>query len=323
MEINKKLAELQKTIETQNAQIKDLMAKLNQGGHVSPKQLEDMADVLSIDISPALNTDDPVFNELLKLLNSANWPPAVDPNLICDVKSEQDKEDRAEGILDLIIDIHLEGLKFLDFGCGEGHVVNKSRQQKSKLSVGYDIIPSDKWNSWEKTNNVIYTTDWNIVKSSGPYNVLLMYDVIDHMIMPKADLITQLKNIKELIAPNAKVYVRNHPWCSRHGTHLYHKLNKAFAHIVFTKKEIEHMGFTQDEVRMIKHPIQEYEELFKAAGFRITNGPHIIKDKIDPFFNSTPVVSQRIKSHYTASFEIAKKEIIPPLEIQFVDYILG
>jgi len=56
--------------------------------------------------------------ELVNLLNSKAWPHAVDPALICDISSEQDKEDRAEGILDLIIDIHLENLKFLDFGCG-------------------------------------------------------------------------------------------------------------------------------------------------------------------------------------------------------------
>jgi len=323
MEINERLAELEKTIESQNEQIKELMAKLKHGGHLEPTQLEQIVEILNIDLSPALNVDDPIFRELINLLQSPNWPPAVDPSLICDKDSEQDKEDRAEGILDLIIDIHLEGLKFLDFGCGEGHVVNRSRLQKPKLSVAYDIENLDKWKTWEQTNNVIYTTDWNIVKNSGPYNIVLMYDVIDHIIMPKKDLISQLKNVKDLLAPNGKVYVRNHPWCSRHGTHLYHKLNKAFAHIIFTKKEIEHMKLSQEEVREIKHPMFEYEEIFKAAGFKITNGPHIIKDKIDPFFTSTPVISQRIKSQYTTSFEIARKEIIPPLEIQFVDYILG
>ena len=118
------------------------------------------------------------FQKLTELLKSDAWPHAVDPALICDVTSEQDKEDRAEGILDIIIDINLENLKFLDFGCGEGHVVNHSRSQKPKLSVGYDIKKFDKWNNWEKSPNSLFTTDWNKAKTLGPYNIILMYDVI-------------------------------------------------------------------------------------------------------------------------------------------------
>src|SRR4051812_1118998 len=74
---------------------------------------------------------------LKTLLDSAAWPPAVEPSLICNVSSEQDKEDRAEGILDIIIDVHLEGLTVLDFGCGEGHLVRLSQAQNPRLCVGF------------------------------------------------------------------------------------------------------------------------------------------------------------------------------------------
>jgi 2-polyprenyl-3-methyl-5-hydroxy-6-metoxy-1,4-benzoquinol methylase len=321
MEINDKLAELERTLQDKDAQIQELMGKLKNGGHLPPAQLEQLAEAMDVELVKSLETTDPTMKELTNLLHSSNWPPAVDPSLICD--SEIMKEERAEGILEIIIEIHLEGLKLLDFGCGEGHVINRSRLQNPKLSVAYDTVKSPKWDSWEKTSNVIYTDDWNIVKSSGPYNVILMYDVIDHMVMSNNEIVEQLKKIKTTLAPNGKIYVRCHPWCSRHGTHLYHQLNKAFAHIVFTRQELEQMGHKQDKVKLIKHPVQEYEELFKAAGLRVTLGPNVKHDKIEPFFTNTPVISERIKAHYQTSFEMAKKEVIPPLAYHFVDYVLG
>lgn len=321
MEINEKLAELEKTLQDKDAQIQQLMGQLKNGGHLQPQQLEKLAEAMDVELVKSLEMTDPILKELITKLHSSDWPPAVDPALICD--SEVMKEERAEGILEIVIDIHLEGLKLLDFGCGEGHVVNRSRLQNPKLSVAYDIEKSDKWDNWEKTSNVIYTTDWNIAKSSGPYNVVLMYDVIDHMVMTNAEIVDQLKKVKAVLAPNGRVYARCHPWCSRHGTHLYHQINKAFAHIVFTKQELEQMGYKQEKVKMVKHPVHEYGELFVAAGFKITHGPKIMRDKIHSFFTSTPLISERIKAHYQTSFEIARKEVVPPLEYQFVDYVLG
>ncbi len=263
--------------------------------------------------------------ELLNLLNSKEWPAAVDPTLICDITSDQDKEDRAEGILDLIIDTHLEHLKFLDFGCGEGHVINKSKIQKPKLAVGYDIKKYEKWEKWEKTSNTMITDDWETIKTNGPYNIILMYDVIDHMIMSKEDLISKLKEIKSLLAPNGKVYVRNHPWCSRHGTHLYHKLNKAFVHLVFSDEEIEAMGHTQEQVRQTIHPLNEYEELFNKSGFKIQGTPNVVKEGVEPFFYKD-IISQRIKNNYKNSHDVNLKNRsqfpVFQLEQQFIDYVL-
>jgi 2-polyprenyl-3-methyl-5-hydroxy-6-metoxy-1,4-benzoquinol methylase len=257
--------------------------------------------------------------ELINLLNSKEWPHAVDPSLICDITSEQDKEDRAEGILDLIIDVHLENLKFLDFGCGEGHVVNKSRTQKPRMAVGYDIKKSDKWDNWEKSPNVMFTDSWVDVKQSGPYNIVLMYDVIDHMICSEEEVVAQLKEIKQALAINGKVYLRSHPWCSRHGTHLYHKLNKAFAHIVFTGEELKVMGYQQEQVRKVLYPLKEYKRMFSAAGFKVSYGPHQIKEGVEPFFSKNLTIAQKIKDHFK---EIKNDFPSFQLEQQFIDFVL-
>ena len=67
------------------------------------------------------------FEELKKALFSDKWPVAVNPNLICDPNSSEDKKERGIGILELIIEDQLtKESKFLDFGCGEGHCVTSA-----------------------------------------------------------------------------------------------------------------------------------------------------------------------------------------------------
>lgn len=264
--------------------------------------------------------------ELVNLLNSKEWPHAVDPTLICDISSEQDKEDRAEGILDLIIDVHLENLKFLDFGCGEGHVINKSRTQKPKIAVGYDLTKNEKWDQWEKSPNIYFTNNWSDVKNFGLFNIVLMYDVIDHMLGDQEEVVNQLREIKKLLAPNAKIYVRTHPWCSRHGTHLYHQINKAYVHMVFSDEEIAAMGYKQEQTRKHMHPLYDYSTLFTAAGLKVLNEPHQIREGVEPFFVNNPLIAGRIKDNYKSSpREEFRKGKFPtvPLENQFIDYVLG
>jgi 2-polyprenyl-3-methyl-5-hydroxy-6-metoxy-1,4-benzoquinol methylase len=314
MDINERLANLEKVVEELKAHIRAVK---------SP----------TVAIAPVVSNSSKVSEELVNLLHSKQWPYAVDPSLIVDVNSEQDKEDRAEGILDLIMGINLENLKFLDFGCGDGHVVNRSHLQKPKLSVGYDIKHSERWVQWgtpsifttDWSTPSIFTTDWSEVKKSGPFDIVLLYDVVDHMLCSDTELIEKLKEIKGMLSPGGRVFVRTHPFCSRHGTHLYHQINKAFVHLVFSEDELTSLGYKQEPTRKVKHPLNEYNNFFTLAGFKIQNGPHQLKEGVDPFFINTPIVAQRIKNNYQDStIDQLKKGKFPThqLEQQFVDYVL-
>lgn len=269
--------------------------------------------------APHINSE---FEELKALLQTDNWPFAINPNLICDITSEQDKEDRAEGILDIIIDVHMEGLKFLDFGCGEGHVVKRSKLQNTELSLGFDIKESPRWADFtgEKT---IFTSDWNEVVKNGPYDVILIYDVIDHIV--NDDPADVLKRLRPLLRNRA--FVRCHPFCSRHATHLYHKLNKAYVHLVFREEELEQMGLMADQkVVKIIHPKITYNDLFIKAGFRLAQQPQIQKDPVEPFFVNNHLVATRIKANWVNSHDHGLRTGITfpflQMEQQFADYIL-
>ncbi len=263
------------------------------------------------------------FKKLKELLNSDQWPAAVEPSLICDVSSEQDKEYRAEGILDLIIDISLNGLSFLDFGCGEGHVVEKAALQKPKISVGYDIVQSERWEQWPQNDNMTLTTKWEDVVAKGPYNVILLYDVVDHI---EEDVIEELKKIKEVLSPGGKVFVRCHPWCSRHGTHLYRQINKAYIHLVFTEEELKELGFFGQKTREVIHPIATYEKWFKKAGFRIPRASTVMREGVNKFFLKNELIANRIKARWKTSsekeFRTGKTFPTFQMEQQFIDWVI-
>src|SRR3989304_4796332 len=67
------------------------------------------------------------FALLKDAVENTNWPLAIEPGSV--VESEPQKDHRAENIVQFVITDYLKGLKFLDFGCGEGHVTFAAAKQ--------------------------------------------------------------------------------------------------------------------------------------------------------------------------------------------------
>lgn len=253
--------------------------------------------------------------QLLKdLLNSDEWPEAVNSNMICDFNSEEDKIDRGMGIIEIMIGDNLNNMKFLDYGCGEGYV---ALQANAKLSVGYDIRQTGN-KEWEnKINSTLLTTNFDRVKENGPYDVVLLYDVLDHI--ENENPIDVLKKVKELLAPNGLVYIRCHPWCSRSGGHLYDKINKAYVHLIFTKIELNEMGYTLTPNNKTLYPIKTYVDWFNAAGLKLISD---IADThpSEPFFKENEIIKNRIMDVYNRKSNEEFPEF--QLEQKFRDYIV-
>jgi 2-polyprenyl-3-methyl-5-hydroxy-6-metoxy-1,4-benzoquinol methylase len=264
------------------------------------------------------------FDALRVLLESKQWPEAVPSNLICP-DSEEEKVKRAETILDLLIDLPLEGLRFLDFGCGEGHVSQKARRQTPKVVVGYDLVESETWKTFPEDGRIIYTTSWDEVTKEGPYNVVLMYDVLDH-IGEQQDIVNTLVKVKQNIIKGGRLYVRCHPWCSRHATHLYHTVNKAYIHLVFTEDELAEMGHPNDHKFRCIHPMAQYQDIFNRAGFRIFRRGNTIQQNPEKFFTDTPLIAKRIKQRWSESVNpMLKNGSMFPIQqvaMQFIDFVL-
>lgn len=261
------------------------------------------------------------FANLKALSKQDKWPEAVPSESICDDNDDDCKLTRAANIMrDIRVD--LNNRRFLDFGCGEGHVPYVVGNLTNAIkSVGYDIKNSN-WDNFDKTDSVILTTNWEQVKANGPYDVISIYDVLDHANDPKEIL----QKVKEVKTPDSgSVRLRCHPWCSRHGTHLYKQLNKAYLQLVFTEDEIYGMGLQPIKTHRFLDPIASYRKLIQESGFKIFHEQPIIQTT-DIFFMEDDVIKKRIIDNWKESDNImlANGSLFPRdiTQIQFVDYIL-
>lgn len=250
------------------------------------------------------------FEQLAALVHTEEWPQAIDPDYI--VVNDDAKRVTATHILDLIVTEYLDGLKFLDFGCGGGFVAHQAASRKAAVSVGYD--PKGDWRC-NPADRFLLTDNLEETRKHAPYDIILMYDVLDHCENP----LEALHQAKELLSNRGRIYVRNHPWCSKHGGHLYEHVNKAYVHVIFD--EVEQMrlfGRTGEFVQKLPHPIITYREWFHKSGLEILTENPIREESIPSLFSSmdNTHIQERLAKHWKGG------DATDHLPISFVQYLL-
>lgn len=258
------------------------------------------------------------FTQLKDLLRSSQWPPAVPAEVLCNPDSETDKKNRAQGILENMVS--LDGLAFLDFGCGEGHITLEATYQQPRLSVGYDAVRQ----GWERFDSHTFkrhdifrmTTDLAEMRRLGPYDVILCNDVLDHD--KDGDPVGILKEIKKVKRSNGPVYLRCHPWTSRHATHLYQRINKAFLHLVFSEAELLKLGYKGvPTFKLLSKHTETYRKWFGEAKLKVES-EKITRRPVEDFFVQHSLLNRRIKQNCeTDAFPFNE------CNIEFIDYILS
>lgn len=236
-------------------------------------------------------------SELIKL---SNWPMAVEKDILCDKDDDIKKHIRANSIIDLFKEKvnYKEGEKILDFGCGEGHLSSILK------CVGYDIKNYNR-KIWDNNKNLLFY-DFNKVINNGPYDIIILYDVLDHLIDP----IKELKKLKELLTNNGRFFIRCHPWCSRHGGHLYQENNKAFIHL-FLENKFEN-NFK------VFNPELEYKKMFDDLNLEIVYD-FVLSDPVEDFFENENILKFLFRK-FNIDNDVSKlKEI---MSISFYDFIL-
>lgn len=253
-------------------------------------------------------------SRLRHLLKSDRWPHAVNPNLVIDRNSKNDQMARAAHIVSQLIKRPLDGKKFLDFGCGEGYV-SLHAEQLGAISVGYDTKEQ-----WSGTTSL--SSDWGFVEARAPYDVVLVYDVLDHS---EENPVECLKKIKKVLGEGGIVVVRCHPWCSRNGTHCYTSVNKAFLHYFFTEDELYEMGAPGIFTRKVLHPLSTYENWFKRAGL-VPVSEEVRRQEVEKIFYEEPILRSVIQDQWKMSYEeeLANGSKFPVYQIEqnWCDYTL-
>ena len=249
------------------------------------------------------------MKNIIDLIKSDDWPQAVDINLVCDESNEKDKTERAESIVTLVINNAHYGKRVLDFGCGEGHVADFMLKYGASNVVGYDI--QNKFSNFEK---VLLTTNWDIVEKNGPYDFINVYDVMDHL--ENINQIEAFILLKSVLAEGGKIYVRYHPYMSRHGAHIYKHLNKAFAHIFLEEDEIKELVPVESMIftHAITFPQTSYSHFSKLAGLK-TEASYNTTKKVEDFFNNLS-----IQNYLKNKLKISKFPI-HAMTIEFIDKV--
>lgn len=234
-------------------------------------------------------------------------PKAINENYLC--KTEEDKLERARSIIETLIDQDIENKKILDFGCGEGHLTKVSKEYNVNFILGYDI------NIFSNEKGL--TNSFEKILLNAPYDIIILNDVLDHLINETP--IEVLNKIFKILSFNGKVYLRCHPFTSRHATHLYYDLNKAFIHILFSEEEIK--KYLKKDIKIEKNigiirPLHEYRKLFENSGFIIENHREIREPIEEIFYQEN--ISNKIKNNLNLT-EFPKFQ----MEIEFIDYILS
>lgn len=244
------------------------------------------------------------------------WPEAVDDLLIA--RTDEDLGKRAEGILQLFITDSLQGKRILDYGCGKGHLIERSKGHGAIKAVGFDVVRDA---HWETAQFGEFSDTWTEVIDKGPYDYVTIYDVLDHADFP----IDCLKMVASVLSTGGTVFVRAHPWCSRHGGHIYEHLNKAYAHLIMPSDVVANMAGANLPVQRVIHPIYEYRNWISQSGLKIKS-EDVIHCHVEEYFKKDETIANALKMVWKGSHDkdLASGNNFPDhqLSMQFIDYIL-
>ena len=245
------------------------------------------------------------------LLGIDCWPEAVPPFLVSAEISDEDQINRANAVLDMMVDRNMENGTFLDFGCGEGWVTQEASKRGVVETVGYDIFPED---GWSNKSGVKFTSDFSTLPQEY-FNYVMLYDVLDHC----EDPLAVMEQVKSLLKPGGAVFVRCHPWTARHAMHLYKQgLNQAYLHLFLTWQEIN--GLLKEPpifTRVEKDPVAAYHWWFND--FNVIKERFVREDVSEFFF--VPAFKELLANEQ----QIPIEEIdgfLDKMRISFVDYVL-
>jgi hypothetical protein len=215
--------------------------------------------------------------DVFALLKSESWPLAVPPSMI--FSSPEELKLRACVILDKFFP-NLKGKSLLDYGCGNDLVVMEARKRGAE-AFGYDFVPSLLWQFCD------------VKLPNKKFDYVLLHDMLDHAI--SVHHVDIMKHIASVSNENTVVKVRIHPWTSRHGSHSYKFINKAFVHLIFANNELLNIGCCDKSIPTIPilDPVKHYEGVFAASGWRIVKSVGVY-DEVESFFTEQEEIKQRL-----------------------------
>jgi len=246
-------------------------------------------------------------------ITDENWPEAIDSDMIVNDDDVVEQQFRALQIVNHIRE-EVTDKKVLDFGCGSGCTA-KEYADLSNLAVGYDVVEHNMWDESDH-ENLILTTDYDKVVANGPYDLIILFDVIDHIVGEDPSNI--MKMVSSLLSDEGTVFIRTHPWTSRTGGHAYKSINKAYLHLILTPNEMAKLGISIEPNLKLSRPMAVYESLFTTYNLKVID-KKAKSSPIESYFNDNLI--DRIKKINWCG-KIETETAVKIMGNHFVDYKL-
>jgi 2-polyprenyl-3-methyl-5-hydroxy-6-metoxy-1,4-benzoquinol methylase len=241
------------------------------------------------------------------VMKTSLWPQAVPPTMI--VTTDTAKKVRAKSIMAQFVREQVQGKKFLDYGCGEGYCVSEAKNRGATLAMGYDIVLPN-----PPVQDVV--SDLSVIETAGPYDVILLYDVLDHII-DDDNRNQALVNIRKFLKPGGKIFVRCHPFTSRHSVHCYYNFNKAYPQLFLPMEQL--LGYGAIPTVQTLTPMLTYKQWFAKNGLKIVT-EELYRQDMDEFFSTlTATLLKRLASNAFVKNLATLNQV---LNIQFADFAL-
>lgn len=243
------------------------------------------------------------------LMSIEVWPEAVPQFLLDKAVSPKEHKQRAVSVLDFLLDRNIEGLNFLDFGCGEGWITQEAAARGVAEAIGYDLKEDDNWSSFK---GLKFTTSYDSLKKNH-FDVVMLYDVLDHC----HDPIALMAQVKQCMKRDGSVYVRCHPWTSKHAMHLHKNgINKAYIHLFLHWEELVNLLGTDPQfTRKENNPIEAYRWWFND--FEIKK-EKMVEEHVSDFFHVDAFKQLLTNEHSLSDID----GFLRLMKIQFIDYVL-
>ncbi len=208
-----------------------------------------------------------------QIISALVYPSAIDDFMIATTPEE--KYIRAVSILESFVERDLRGVSFYDYS-QDPEVLTEA----GKRGATFD----------------------------PPYDIVVLFDVIDHIV--DRSLVDILREVSQNLKSGGELFVRCHPWCSRHATHLYRQCNKAYLHLLFTEEELIQLQMNSRPTRKCDFPPDDYyRNCYREAGLKVKS-EIIIRQPPEALF-----FQESIRMLFDPV-------VVPFLDIQFIDYVL-
>lgn len=264
-------------------------------------------------LSPLLSAT-PEDARWLRLAADPLWPVAVPKDLL--IHTHEERITRAEVITRHYLKETLRGKKVLDFGCFDDAFVRVADRDGATLAVGYDVS-AEGWVGRENDAPGKMTTSWDEVTSLGPFDVVIAFDVVDHMTTHR---LFAYREVHKVLANGGRFYVRGHPWYSRHGGHAYKVINKAFLHLFVSEKLAMAMASCQGPIHPDWSPPASYELLATTrTPLKATHVNHVVRP-VEGWFGNNEMLHAKLANNPLSKYS-DKTDLVSMLEVEFVDII--